>query len=91
MGDISWLWPKMKDVDVVKEQNAIALKLRNGTGTYREIYGSEWESKLEEVSKEIEYCRKHGIPHPAIITVSGAQLDMKNESNSDEEQNGEMK
>lgn len=87
LGNISWLWPKMKDVDVVKEQNAIALKLRNGTGTYREIYGSEWESKLEEVAKEIEYCRKHGIPHPAIITVSGAQVDMKNESNGDVSEN----
>jgi hypothetical protein len=40
---VSWNWPKMKDVDVVKEQNAIALKLKNQTGSYLEFYGADWE------------------------------------------------
>ena len=43
---VSWNWPKMKDVDVVKEQNAIALKLKNQTGSYAEFYGADWEEKL---------------------------------------------
>ena len=73
--NVSWLWPKQGDIDSVKEQNAISLKLKNGTGSYREIYGADWQEKLESISEEIEFCRQRGIPHPALQTVSGAVID----------------
>ena len=80
---MSWLWPKQGDIDTLKEQNAIALKLKNGTGSYEEIYGADWKNKLQKVAQEIEFCKQYGIPHPALQTVSGAVIDVPQE----EEQN----
>lgn len=69
---VSWNWPKMEDVDAVKEQNAINMKLKNGTGCYAEIYGADWQERLEQVAEEIKFCTDHGILHPSQQTVSGA-------------------
>lgn len=75
---VSWQWPKMREVNQVDEQNAIALKLRNGTGNYMEIYGADWREKLLQNAEEIKFCRENGIPHPALTTVSGAMIDVEN-------------
>lgn len=71
---VSWNWPTMKDVDVVKEQNAIALKLKNQTGSYAEIYGADWREKLEQIADEIRFCKEHGLIHPSTQTSSGAYI-----------------
>ena len=75
MRNVSWCWPKMKDVDAVKEQNAIALKIKNNTCSLREILGPDWREKLLDISEEIEFCKQNGIPHPALQTVSGQVID----------------
>lgn len=71
MRSISWCWNKPEDIDQVKEQSAINLKLKNGTSTLRDILGSDWKEKLEQVSEELMYCKEKGIPHPMLQTVSG--------------------
>ena len=73
---VSWQWPKQKDIDDVKEQNAIQLKLKNQTGSYREIYGADWQEKLLQISEEVKFCNEHGLVHPSQTTVSGGIVDM---------------
>ena len=85
---VSWNWPKMKDVDVVKEQNAIALKLKNQTGSYAEFYGADWEEKLLQIAKEKEFCAKHGLVHPSTQTVSGTVVDGQDEQDRQDDEEG---
>ena len=73
---VSWQWPKPNDIDGVKEQNAIQLKLKNQTGSYREIYGADWQEKLLQISEEVKFCNEHGLVHPSQTTVSGGIVDM---------------
>lgn len=75
---VSWQWPKMREVNQVDEQNAIALKLKNGTGSYLEIYGADWREKLSQISEEIKYCQDHGLPHPSLQTASGQLIEPNN-------------
>ena len=89
--NVSWLWPKQGDIDSVKEQNAIALKLKNGTGTYEEIYGADWKNKLHKVAEEIDFCKRYGIPHPALQTVSGAVIDVPKEEEQNKTDNEDTK
>ena len=88
---VSWNWPRMKDVDVVKEQNAIALKLKNGTGSYAEIYGADWRERLEQIAEEIRFCKEHGLQHPSAMQTAPAVQDEdeqreNNDSNQREEE-----
>lgn len=68
---VSWEWPRQKDIDDVKEQNAIQLKLKNQTGSYREVYGADWREKLLQIAEEVKFCNDNGLVHPSQITVSG--------------------
>ena len=77
---VSWNWPRMKDVDVVKEQNAIALKLKNGTGSYAEIYGADWRERLEQIAEEIKFCKEHGLQHPSAMQTAPAVQDEDEQS-----------
>ena len=89
--NVSWQWPKQGDIDSVKEQNAINLKLRNCTGSYREIYGADWKNKLQKIAEEIEFCKEYGIPHPALQTVSGAVIDIPASTEQSKKDNEETK
>ena len=59
----------------MNEQNAVAARLRNLTGSLAEYYGADWREKLAKIKDELEYCRALGIPHPALQTVSGQMID----------------
>lgn len=83
MRKVSWCFPKMRDIDGVKEQNAVNLKLKNGTSTLREIIGSDWREKLKQISEEIDYCKKLGIPHPMLETKSGMIIDTSTEKDEE--------
>lgn len=69
---VSWQWPKMREVNAVDEQNALQLKLKNFTGSFREVYGPNWRERVSEIAEEVEFFRELGIPHPGLITVAGA-------------------
>ena len=85
IGKVSWQWPKMKEVDEVNNQNAINLKLKNATGSYLELYGADWREKLSQVGLEIEWCKEHNIPHPALQTVNGSIIETAVEKDKDTE------
>jgi len=79
IGAVSWQWPRMREVNQVDEQNAIAMKLRNGTGSYLEIYGANWQSKLRQIAKEVEVCKSLNLVHPQAVTSAGAIIEENQE------------
>lgn len=72
---VEWDWPEIKDVDRVKEQNAISMQLRNNTGSYKDIYGSNWKQALKQIAEEKKYMESIGLTHPSGVTVSGAIIE----------------
>lgn len=79
LDSVEWEWPILKDVDRVKEQQAIALQLKNNTGSYKEVYGSNWKEQLKQIAEEKEYMNSIGLVHPSEVTVSGAIVETNNE------------
>ena len=71
---IAWQYPAQPSVDEGREATATATKLKNGLTTYRDTLGPNWRETLENIAEEIEYCKKLGIPHPALETASGAVI-----------------
>ena len=68
---LNWSWPKMKEVNELDSQNAIAAKLKNCLATYRSILGPNWKEILTQVSREVTWFADNGLIHPSQQTVSG--------------------
>jgi len=63
-----WFWDGTEHVDPVKESKAQGTKLANKTTTLAEEYaaqGRDWEKAVDQIRKEIKYCREQGVRHPA--------------------------
>lgn len=86
---VTWQQPPERAIDPVKEQQALALGLKNGTILYSEKWGPDWRSKLKQFATEIRAFADEGVPHPALETVSGAEKVMPQNANSGEEGAGE--
>lgn len=69
----SWDWPKLAEIDDNASQDASEKKLRNMTGSYKEILGNNWKQQLEQIKEEIDWCKKNGLPHPAFSMCSGGE------------------
>ena len=72
---VEYSFPKKREPDAQKEQNAIQLGLRNFTMTLHEIYGPDWRERADRIAEELDYFRKRGIPHPSLVTASGQPID----------------
>lgn len=70
---VDWAWPQMDELDENQHQDAAAKKLRNMTGSYRDILGPDWKSTLTTVRDEIDWCKKNNLPHPAFSMISGGE------------------
>lgn len=75
LNGVNWDWPKLKDVDRVKEETAIGLTLKNNTGCYKDIYGANWKQSLRQIAEEKEFMKSIGLTHPSDVTVSGAVIE----------------
>jgi hypothetical protein len=73
MDYVSWNWPQIDELDENSYQDAVSKKLRNMTGTYQQILGADWKQQLEQTRKEIDWCKEHGLPHPAYNMISGGE------------------
>lgn len=73
ISQVDWSWPKMEELDENSHQDAVEKKLRNMTGSYREVLGPDWKSTLETVRDEIDWCKKNNLPHPAFNMISGGE------------------
>lgn len=70
---VDWSWPKMEELDENSHQDAVQKKLRNLTGSYREVLGSSWKETLQTIKEEIQYCKDNGLPHPSFSMISGGE------------------
>lgn len=81
---VEYAFPRKREPDAQKEQAAINQGMRNFTTSLREIYGPEWRERVALLKEEIDLFRESGIPHPALITVSGQEITKENTNSSDE-------
>lgn len=73
MQKVDWSWPKMDELDELQYQNAVEKKLRNMTGSYRDILGPDWKETLETIRDEIDWCKQNNLPHPSYSMISGGE------------------
>lgn len=71
--NVDWAWPKMDELDEIAHQNAVEKKLRNMTGSYREVLGPDWKTTLMTVKDEIDWCKANNLPHPSFNQISGGE------------------
>ena len=60
-----WFWDGLEHVDPSKEADAQSTRLANNTTTLAIEYarqGRDWEVELRQRAKELELCKKLGIP-----------------------------
>lgn len=70
---VDWAWPTIGEIDENAHEDAVEKKLRNMTGSYREILGSSWKETLQTIKEEIQYCKDNGLPHPSFSMISGGE------------------
>lgn len=70
---VSWSWPRMEELDENAHQDAVAKKLKNMTGSYRDELGPDWKEKLEVIRDEIAWCKANGLAHPSYEMLSGGE------------------
>ena len=80
---VKWVEPPKRAINPVDEQNALNLGFKNGTILYRDKLGPDWKNKILAFAEELDFFRKHEIPHVAHETVSGGII----EPNGGDEQN----
>jgi len=68
---ISWTWPTMPAVDEEKETRATAQALKNGTTSYAELLGPDWEERMDAFAAEIEHAREKKLPLSVLEQKSG--------------------
>jgi capsid protein len=68
---LSWTWPKMPEVNEVDAQTAIAAALKNGTTSYSELLGPEWEKLLRANGAQIDVLREINYPAGVLELKSG--------------------
>ena len=73
MDYVDWEWRGIDDLDEVRHEQAVEMKLRNMTSTLREELGSDWKDHLEQYKAEIDWCKANGLTHPAYNMISGGE------------------
>ena len=73
MDNVNWTWKGIDDLDEVSHQNAINLKLRNMTATYKDILGANWKEQLLQTKYEIDWLKQHKLPCFAYSMISGGE------------------
>lgn len=76
---IAWSYPRMPQVDPLKDAQATAQKFKNGTTTFRDELGPDYKDKLKQLADELAYCREINLPLSVFETVAGAQVNFNEE------------
>lgn len=71
---VEYSFPVKREPDAQKEQSAIQIGLRNFTISLRDRFGPNWRDRADEIAEELDYFKAKGIPHPALVTASGTQI-----------------
>jgi capsid protein len=80
---LSWMWPKMPEVNEGDAQKAIAEALKNGTTDYSEQLGPDWRKRLEGFSEMIDFIREKNMPLGILEGKSGGQAGVSEPANTD--------
>ena len=87
---ISWTWPTMREVDNLKAETAVRMKLKNGTTDWSKLLGPNWREILTGLGEQTDYVKELGLPLAMFETVAGAIIEAYNtddEGNSSTEGN----
>lgn len=71
---LSWSWNKMREVDELKAEAAMQLRLKNGTANFADTLGPDWEEKFELLAKQLKKARELELPLSIFETVSGSVI-----------------
>ena len=80
---LSWSWPKMPNVDELKEESAIKQALKNGTTDFSKQLGPDWKKKLATYAEQVNEIRRLNLPLSVLETIGGV-TEAANESESGE-------
>ena len=76
---ISWQFPKMPQVDPLKETNALNNAIKAGFTDFSEILGQNWKNKWSKFANQLQEARELELPLSVFETVSGTSLDIEKE------------
>ena len=82
-GMISWVFPKMPQVDPVKDNTARRDSMKDGFIDFSAILGPDWKQKLKATADGLSYARELGIPLTAFESKSGALIEDTGKNNDD--------
>lgn len=72
---LSWAWPKMREVNELVAEQAMQLRLKNGTANFADTLGPDWEEKFQLLAKQIDTARALKLPLSIFETVSGTVIE----------------
>jgi lambda family phage portal protein len=81
---IRWFWPGFEHVDPSKEANSDDIRFKNGSLTLEDYYaarGQDWQRKMKQRAKELQFMRDHDIPIPDVRLTT---LTVDKKDNEDE-------
>lgn len=69
---LAWQWPKMREVSQTDAENAFATGLRNGSVTFFDRFGPDWENRcIRQRATEVRKFREAGLVYPGDKDVNG--------------------
>lgn len=82
---LAWNWPTMPQVDPWKEQNAIAMSLKNATTDFAALLGPDWEARLRAFGGQVDLIREILLPLGILETKSGGTAEQDDKGNQGED------
>jgi capsid protein len=76
---ISWTWPQMREVDNLKAETAVRMKLKNGTTDWSKLLGPNWKEILTKFGEQVKFIKDQGLPLSVFETVAGAIIEDDND------------
>lgn len=84
MDYVDWEWADIEELDRNGYQDYVNKGLANGTVTYKDVLGSNWKKKLQQVKVECEYFDKElKTLHPSLALKSGGESQYVEKKDSD--------
>lgn len=68
---IEWAWPRKPAINPVDEESAFSSGIRNGTVTFKDRFGPDWERIIEQRAREREAFRAAGLNFPGDLDNNG--------------------
>lgn len=87
---ISWIWPRMPQIDPEKDYNATNNAIKNGYQNISDVIGPDWETRLETGADQLNKAKELGYPLSAFESVAGAPIQAGKQSTNEAVKNENM-